>query len=143
MPIPDFREDGYLPEGLHKATEAEVLFRFGSPTRRRRQLALRLRHWLYLARAVHCRRFVVDGSFVTAKPVPGDLDAVVLVSDEFGQESGRESEAAIDLEEILMTRRHGDLFATEDVAEFSEWVEFFTSTRETDGRHKGVVEVLL
>jgi hypothetical protein len=143
MPIPDFREDGYVPEGLHQATEAEVLFRFGSPTRRRRRLALRLRHWLDLARAVHSRRFVVDGSFVTAKPVPDDLDAVVLVSDTFGHNGRRESEAAMDLEEIVTTRQDGDLFAAADEAEFSEWVEFFKRTRETDGRHKGVVEVLL
>ena len=27
--IPNFREDGYLPEGLHFATEAETIFRFG------------------------------------------------------------------------------------------------------------------
>ena len=143
MPILDFREDGYLPEGLHQATEAEVLFRFGASTRRRRRLALRLRHWLDLARAVRSRRFVVDGSFVTAKPVPGDLDAVVLVSDTFGQNGQRMSEAGMDLEEIVRTRHDGDLFAAADDDEFSGWVEFFKQTRETDGRPKGVVEVLL
>ena len=29
MPIPAFRPDGYLPEGLHQATEEEVAARFG------------------------------------------------------------------------------------------------------------------
>jgi hypothetical protein len=28
--IPAFRPDGYLPEGLHRGTESEVTFRFGS-----------------------------------------------------------------------------------------------------------------
>ena len=35
--IPQFREDGYLPDGLHPAGEPEVMFRFGSSTPRRRR----------------------------------------------------------------------------------------------------------
>ena len=38
--IPPFRTDGYLPVGLHLATEPEVLFRFGSSNRQRRSLAI-------------------------------------------------------------------------------------------------------
>jgi hypothetical protein len=41
--IPDFRPDGYLPNGVHVADENEVIFRFGSPSRRRARLVLRLR----------------------------------------------------------------------------------------------------
>ncbi len=143
MPIPDFREDGYLPEGLHHATEAEVLFRFGSPTRRRRALALQLRNWLFLVRAVEGRRLFVDGSFVTAKPYPGDLDAVVLLSDTFERDLDNGLDAAVELEGIMTTNRMGDLFATEDDADWLEWLDFFTGTREVDGQRKGVVEVIL
>ena len=46
--IPEFRDDGYLPEGVHLATDAEVTFRFGTDTPRRRRLALRLRRWIEL-----------------------------------------------------------------------------------------------
>jgi len=77
MAIPDFRDDGRLPEGLHLATEAEVTFRFGAATPRRRRLALRLRRWLELARAVAAKRFLVDGSFVTAVDNPADVDVVI------------------------------------------------------------------
>lgn len=92
MPIPTFRADGYLPAGLHLASEAEVLFRFGASNRRRRRLALRLRHWLELARQVGARRFLVDGSFVTTKPEPDDIDAVVLLPTDFESQvqSGRD-----------------------------------------------------
>ena len=31
--IPDFRQDGYLPEGMFLASEAEVTFRFGTSNR--------------------------------------------------------------------------------------------------------------
>ncbi len=143
MPIPDFREDGYLPEGLHRATEAEVLFRFGSPSRRRRALALQLRNWLRLARAVQSRRFFVDGSFITAKLFPGDLDAVVLLSNTFQCALDNGLEAAVELERIVRTHRMGDLFAAEDDADWFGWLDFFTGTREADERRKGVVEVIL
>ena len=83
--IPDFRPDGYLPEGLHDATEADVTFRFGSSTPRRRRLSFRFHRWLELARATRARRFLLDGSFVTDKPEPNDIDAVVLVADDFEQ----------------------------------------------------------
>src|SRR5437016_5994677 len=67
MPIPAFRDDGYLPEGLHEASEEEVIARFGEPTPRREYLTGRLRRWLELARSVGARRLVLDGSFVTDK----------------------------------------------------------------------------
>jgi hypothetical protein len=60
VPIPEFRADGYLPEGVHLATEAEVIFRFGFPSRCRRNLALRLRHRLELARSDDRRKGIVE-----------------------------------------------------------------------------------
>jgi hypothetical protein len=71
--IPAFRPDGYLPDGVHLASEAEVLFRFGASTPRRRRLALQLRRWIQLARAVAGRRLLVGGSFVTTKTEPHDV----------------------------------------------------------------------
>lgn len=78
-PIPPFRPDGYLPEGVHVCSEADVIFRFGSSSRRRRQLALRLRRWIELGRQVGAKRLLVDGSFVTAKEEPQDVDTVILL----------------------------------------------------------------
>jgi uncharacterized protein DUF6932 len=69
--IPPFRADGYLPEGVHQATEAEITFRFGAQSRRRQRLTLRLRRWIELGRAIGAERLLVDGSFVTAKPRAG------------------------------------------------------------------------
>ena len=59
--IPAFRTDGYLPEGLHPASEADATFRFGSDTPRRTRLVLRLRRWLFLAREIGARRILIDG----------------------------------------------------------------------------------
>jgi len=141
--IPAFRPDGYLPEGLHTADEGEVTFRFGSLNPRRRRLVLRLRLWISLAREVGARRFLLDGSFVTAKPNPEDIDAVLLVPVDFQNQVERGIDAAIQLEQMFLTRRPEELFAAEDEVDWDEWFEFFSRTREFDGRRKGLVEINL
>ena len=141
--IPDFRDDGYLPEGLHLATEAEVTFRFGTATARRKRLALRLRRWIELARAVTARRLFVDGSFVTSKSEPNDVDAVIWIPDDFIHRVSSGNPEALELESMLLTRRPEEIFAAEDRRDWSDWLEFFSRTRETDGRRKGVVEIEL
>lgn len=141
--IPEFRDDGYLPEGLDLATEAEVTFRFGSGSRRRRRLALRFRRWLELSRLTSAQRFLVDGSFVTAKEEPNDVDAVVLLADDYEHQVLTGVDAALQLEEMLLTRRPEEIFAAEDIEDWNDWVEFFGRTREADGRRKGLVEVTL
>ena len=139
--IPEFRNDGYLPEGLHVATEAEATFRFGCGTPRRRRLILRLRRWLELSRLTGARRFLVDGSFVTAKEEPNDIDAVVLLAHDFENQISRGVDAALELEAMLLTRCPEEIFAAEDSRDWNDWVEFFAMTREADGRRKGLLEI--
>lgn len=52
-------------------------------------------------------------------------------------------EPALELEEMLLTRRPEEIFAAEDEADWNEWAEFFSRTREADGRRKGLVEIKL
>jgi hypothetical protein len=141
--IPEFREDGYLPEGVFLSSEAEVTFRFGTANKRRRRLILRVRRWIRLARAVGASRFLIDGSFVTAKPEPYDVDAVVLLPHDFEQQIAAGSPEAMEMETMLLTRQPEELFAAEDELDWTEWVEFFAQTREADGRRKGLVEIEL
>lgn len=141
--IPEFRDDGYLPEGLYTASEAEVTFRFGTATPRRRRLILRLRRWILLCRGVGARRLLVDGSFVTNKPNPKDIDSVVLLPVHFRDQIQRGTEAALELETMLLTRLPEEIFAAEDDEDWQDWVEFFSRTREEDHRRKGLVEIML
>jgi hypothetical protein len=141
--IPDFRPDGYLPEGMFVASEAEVAFRFGTANRQRRRLALRVRRWIELSRQIKASRLFIDGSFVTAKGEPNDVDAVVLLPSDFEDQIAANSDAATEFEEMLLTRRPEEIFAAEDETDWNEWVEFFSRTRESDGRRKGLVEIEL
>lgn len=141
--IPKFRADDYLPKGLYLASEAEIIFRFGSSTRRRRRLALRLRRWIELTRLVGGQRLLIDGSFVTAKAEPHDIDAVILLPPNFQHQVEQGNEVALELEDMVLTRRPEEIFAAEDKTDWNEWIEFFSRTREADGRRKGLVEVRL
>jgi hypothetical protein len=141
--IPAFLPDGYLPEGIYLASEAEVTFRFGTANRRRRQLILRVRRWIQLSRKIQAPRLFIDGSFVTAKPEPNDVDAVVLLPDDFEWQLAADSDAGTEFEQMLLTRRPEEIFAAEDETDWLEWIEFFSRTRESDGRRKGLVEIQL
>jgi hypothetical protein len=110
---------------------------------RRRRLALRLRRWVSLARQVRARRLLVDGSFVTETQNPNDVDAVVLLPGDFLQQITWGVDHALELEQMLLTRRPEEIFAAEDESDWNDWVEFFGRTREFDGRRKGLVEIQL
>jgi hypothetical protein len=92
-----------------------------------------LKRWLELARIVGAKRFLVDGSFVTAKETPRAIDSVVLLPNDFAELVANGHEAAVELEAMLLTRQPEEIFAAEDVADWDGWVEFF-SRNERSGR---------
>lgn len=83
----------------------------------------------------------IDGSFVTAKAEPNDVDAVVWLPADFERQVQQGSDPALELEHMLLTRHPEEIFAAEDETDWNDWMEFFSRTREEDGRRKGLVEV--
>ncbi len=79
MPIPAFDGRGNLPVGEHDATLDEVEKRFGT-TRRRRELFVNLRMIVGLLDVRAVDGIWIDGSFVTHKHRPSDIDMVFLPS---------------------------------------------------------------
>ena len=96
-----------------------------------------------LGRQVGAKRLLVDGSFVTAKEEPQDVDTVILLPQNFIRQVEQEGSAALELEEMLLTRHPEEIFAAEDETDWEEWVAFFSLTREPDRRRKGLVEIPL
>jgi hypothetical protein len=81
---PAFDANGDMPPGIHPATLAEVVAHFGSWTAQRQRVARRLEHLYALAKASgQLARFIIFGSFVTAKPAPNDVDIFLLMEDSF------------------------------------------------------------
>ena len=80
---------------------------------------------------------------MTSKPEPGDVDAVMLLPLDFDQQINSGKEDALELDAILVNRWPEEMFGAEDEEDWDEWVEFFSRTRENDGRRKGLVEIIL
>jgi hypothetical protein len=84
MLLPAFDEQGDLPVGVHQATLDEVLTRFGHGTPQRQLVTTQLMRIYELARATgKLLRFVIFGSYVTAKPAPNDIDIILVMRDDF------------------------------------------------------------
>ena len=138
---PAFDEDGYIPP-IETCTEAEFVRWFGWNAHRQ-ELLKRFRQWISLGRAVGARHLLLDGSFVTAKDQPGDVDAVVLLPEDFRDQLRAGNREAVELREMFLAREPKELFAAEDEEDWWEWFEFFSRTREANGRRKGLIEVTL
>jgi hypothetical protein len=82
--LPPF-DDGVLPDGVHDATPAEVVAAFGrfQRTDGRPRLTDRLVAYLEDARRSGIvAAIVIDGSYVTAKDDPEDVDLIVVIRPE-------------------------------------------------------------
>lgn len=84
MSLPDFTATGDLPVGVHTASLAEMVSRFGTGSNRRKLLAIRLeRIYQITAQTGYLARFVVFGSFITEKYEPNDVDIFMIMDDNF------------------------------------------------------------
>jgi hypothetical protein len=90
--IPDCNDVGYLPAGIHPATLDEVATRFGRGSDLRQAQMESLRWLVDLARRAGVRRIVVNGSFVTDKLEPNDVDCVLLIGPDFPHDAAAEAE---------------------------------------------------
>ena len=72
--LPDFDPTtGHLPPGVHPAPWSQIRLRFGTNIHRNRLLDGLQRALHHLAQA-GCRSVLLDGSFVSNKPLPNDYD---------------------------------------------------------------------
>ena len=74
MPIPKLNISGELPEGIHEATLDEIQEAFGSSSEQRQRLMTGLLAACENFRAAGVVDVFVNGSFVTDKPEPADID---------------------------------------------------------------------
>ena len=82
--LPEFNSDGDLPVGVHLASWQEFQSRFGTGTPRRLWLFGRFQALVELAASTgKLRRVFIWGSFVTAKPVPRDVDTLPIMDEDF------------------------------------------------------------
>jgi hypothetical protein len=145
MPLPEFDSHGDLPIGVHRASLNEVLARFGHDTPQRQLVTARLLRVHELASGTgKLERFIIFGSYVTAKPDPNDVDIILVMRDDF-QEQDYTDEVLPVLDHLRSQRELGaSVFWTRPRAVLLETVDEFVAywqvTRELGRR--GIIEVV-
>ena len=148
MPIPELNRDGLLPPGLHDCSLEELQAVFGTfqESDRRQQLFRKL-----VELVVACQRsglfeaLLVDGSFVTAKPAPNDIDLLAVLRP--GHDFERDlpmSEYALVSRPLLRRRYAFDVIVAEATSElYQTYVTFFSQVRGLPELTKGLSRLRL
>lgn len=144
MIFPDFNDTGDMSPGIYRAALADVLAHFGRGSAQRAAVAERLNRIYQLVNSTgQLARFVVYGSFVTAKEEPNDVDVLLLMEDSFDL-SAVTGEAALVFQHmaadahfgasVFWTKRSGALGGEQAM------IEYWQIRRE--GGQRGIVEIV-
>lgn len=134
--LPPFDERGYLPFGIHSCTVDELAARFGSGSPEREIETRELVQFIQWAQGAGVRRLIVNGSYVTQKEDPNDVDLVILPGPDYPRDKRPVSEE----EEKLWPFLH--IFVADDDADLEAWaLRDFGTDREF--HQKGVIEIPL
>ena len=148
MPIPLLDPSGLLPAGCFDCTLTEVRERFGtfqSSDRRIRLFTVLAELVLGMQRSGIFDAVILDGSFVTSKPVPNDLDLIaVLRADHDLERDLPISEYALVSPSHLRRRAGLDVLVAKRNSElYKKYVEFFGRVRDLPGAAKGLLQLPL
>ena len=141
---PEFDDNGDLPIGIYQATLTEILQNFGTENAQRIRLGQRLERIYTLANNTgKVAKFIVFGSFVTAKPIPGDIDIFLLMEDSFNINQVSGEAALIFDNEKAQNVLGASVFWIRKLAAIrgeKEAVEYWQIKR--DNTRRGIVEVI-
>jgi hypothetical protein len=144
MSLPEFNADGDLPPGVYPVTLAAALAQFGHGSAQRRAVAGRLSHIYELAASTgFLARFVVFGSFVTAKSDPRDVDIVLVMDDRFDVSRVTGEAAAVFDHAAADARLGASVFWATRAGAFGgeqALVEYWQARRE--GGLRGILEIV-
>ncbi len=139
MSIPPLQKTGTLPPGLHRAPPDEIVAGFCGGTPTRAALERPLRELISIAKEIESPGLYFNGSFVTGKEHPGDIDAIIVLPEGFDTASDHAKRIrALHREHTLDIERVSD----SDAEELNYLLtEFFGHDR--NGHPRGLLEVAL
>ncbi len=146
MPIPELSPDGFLPAGVFDCTLDEIRQKFGSfrGTDRRPKLFARFEEFVTAIRRSNLfEAILIDGSFVTEKAAPNDIDLIAVLH------PGHDFERDFSMFEYALLSRHllrqrfgFDVVLVErDSALYDKVVKFFERVRELTDLRKGLLRL--
>lgn len=143
--LPEFNNDGNLPEGIHLATEEEVFVRFATTSARRQWLGEQLRNLLALAKSTgQLSRVFLWGSFVTRKENPNDMDVLLVMGADFAFDM-LPAQCHVLFDHVqARIHFHTDVFWTKASID-GRVLQMWLDTYQTDKgfKRKGIVEVIV
>lgn len=132
--LPPFDELGYLPAGIHRCGIDELVTRFGTGSPEREVETQELLDFLAWTWRADIQRVIINGSYVTAKAAPNDVDIVVLPGADYPR-----GEPTLDQQETRWPFLH--IFMAVDEVDVEKWcLRDFGIDRHRQA--KGVVELL-
>jgi len=147
MPIPQLDDRGVLPEGLHDATVEEIERRFGTfnGSDMRVHLFQRLVAFLQVVRRWgNADEILIDGSFVTDKQRPTDIDIILVYRRGFDLQSEVRPEEYSLINKTRAKRMWGfDVKpVTADSPEKDKWMGYFSRDTRTGVEGKGLLRII-
>lgn len=147
MPIPALTADGLLPDGVHDCTLDEIRDQFGSfqRTDQRCRLFERLESFVRAAKASGIVVAVlVDGSFVTDKDVPSDVDVIVVLrgDHDYGAVLRPMEYNVVCRGQIRRLFRIDALIASEGSGDLDDYMKWFEQVRNRPGVRKGMLRFM-
>lgn len=140
--------DGVLPPGIHDASLDEIRTLFGQfhETDRRPRLFEKLQKLVYQIKSLgFIRHLIVNGSFVTSKPDPEDIDLILAINPEILQraEWAPAEYNALSSRRLRRQYQFDVLVAPADGSAYSEYIELFSRIKGSPGGQKGLVRLQL
>jgi len=146
--LPSLNEHGDLPAGIYDCTLEEVRGRFGGFQGSDRRSKLWTSFVEFIGEAKTSGLFeelLLDGSFVTGKPDPNDIDIIMVVprSHDFGADLPSHQYNL--LAEQRVRRRFGfDIVVVKSGTDnLAQALEFFAQVRQKPGLRKGLLRIKL
>jgi len=142
--LPPLGADGDLPLGVYRVSLEQMLRRFGKGSRQRIAVGQRLERIHRIAMATgEVARFVVFGSFVTAKRDPADVDVFLLMENTFDM-AQLTGEARVLFDHASAQAHFGaSVFWVRRLAALGEEEQTIAGWQvKRDGKFRGIVEIV-
>lgn len=148
MPIPDFSEHGTLPNDVYDCSLEEIESIFGrfQSSDCRMNLTKKLKTFVNELRKYGMGvELIVDGSYVTNKEEPGDIDLILVLPEGFDYKAEVKPFEYNLLSNRAVKRLYGfDVFTVSKGSElYRSRIEFFQQVRENPDIRKGLLRVSL
>ena len=136
MSIPDLDEHGLLPVGIHDCSVEEMKARFGWNEHRQQMICSFVQFLTSEIRNVFDHPVYADGSFVTDKEHPNDIDVVLDIRDADDAQQSLGLEFWSERQACIRNRYHVDFWI--NLQDKNDFAAFFQYIRTETAKFKGL-----